>query len=420
MRYTEILKLIESSKKRKNKKTILTPLVIEDDLNEIYTTGIEPENGAVSGFKAGSINDLIRNGTQIGKLSGYILMFSKSDKHDIQHYGLYNGNEFIAILDIHPSAELFPAVALTWTHPSVRGTGIMKTLFHYIVDKDGGLLSDVQQSIQAKGMWQSMIKNPPPGCIVKIWNKDENRASTPNNPKYEWSENPWGKDKDHLLLLLTKATNESCGKIVKGVNTTKDVGLDEITTQANKFGNKVSRNGYPPVIENMVNEINLSGDEPEDGAVSDLLPGIEDDLKSGKVIGEIGGFDLIQAIPYPGEIVYGLKDDSMVSSITLDVSDPGYPKILTTWTSIQNRGKGLMKQLFVFLVNEYHGLLSDTSQSTQAQGMWKSLIKNPPMGLKVKVWNDETDQSADYGDKKIPWAENPWDGSYHIRLLLTK
>lgn len=37
------------------------------------------------------------------------------------------------------------------------------------------------------------------------------------------------------------------GKIVKGVNTTVDVGVDEITKQAKKFGNKVDRDGNPPV-----------------------------------------------------------------------------------------------------------------------------------------------------------------------------
>jgi len=37
------------------------------------------------------------------------------------------------------------------------------------------------------------------------------------------------------------------GKIVKGVNTTPDVGVDEIPRQAAKFKIKVDRNGYPPV-----------------------------------------------------------------------------------------------------------------------------------------------------------------------------
>jgi hypothetical protein len=38
------------------------------------------------------------------------------------------------------------------------------------------------------------------------------------------------------------------GRIVKGVNTTVDVGPDEIKTQAAKFGNKVDRDGRPPTM----------------------------------------------------------------------------------------------------------------------------------------------------------------------------
>ena len=38
------------------------------------------------------------------------------------------------------------------------------------------------------------------------------------------------------------------GKIVKGVNTTVDVSVDEIKTQAAKFGNTVTQNGYPPFL----------------------------------------------------------------------------------------------------------------------------------------------------------------------------
>ena len=42
--------------------------------------------------------------------------------------------------------------------------------------------------------------------------------------------------------------DEGVGRIVKGVNTTPDVGTDEIKTQAAKFGNKVDKDGRPPVL----------------------------------------------------------------------------------------------------------------------------------------------------------------------------
>ena len=42
------------------------------------------------------------------------------------------------------------------------------------------------------------------------------------------------------------------GRIVKGVNTTVDVGPGEIKTQAAKFGNTVDRDGHPPTLSKKV------------------------------------------------------------------------------------------------------------------------------------------------------------------------
>src|SRR6056300_1860787 len=42
------------------------------------------------------------------------------------------------------------------------------------------------------------------------------------------------------------------GRIVKGVNTTADVGPDEIKKQAAKFGNKVDKDGRPPTLSKKI------------------------------------------------------------------------------------------------------------------------------------------------------------------------
>ena len=42
------------------------------------------------------------------------------------------------------------------------------------------------------------------------------------------------------------------GRIVKGVNTTVDVDVDEIPRQAEKFGNKVDKDGRPPTLSKKV------------------------------------------------------------------------------------------------------------------------------------------------------------------------
>ena len=38
------------------------------------------------------------------------------------------------------------------------------------------------------------------------------------------------------------------GRVVKGVNTTVDVGVNEIPKQAKKYGNDVDINGFPPFL----------------------------------------------------------------------------------------------------------------------------------------------------------------------------
>ena len=38
------------------------------------------------------------------------------------------------------------------------------------------------------------------------------------------------------------------GRIVKGVNTTVDVGPNEIAIQSAKFGNRVNKDGFPPFL----------------------------------------------------------------------------------------------------------------------------------------------------------------------------
>jgi hypothetical protein len=42
---------------------------------------------------------------------------------------------------------------------------------------------------------------------------------------------------------------DELGKIVKGVNTTVDIDLDSITREAKKWGNRVTKDGLPPIIK---------------------------------------------------------------------------------------------------------------------------------------------------------------------------
>ena len=59
--------------------------------------------------------------------------------------------------------------------------------------------------------------------------------------------NPKHPDGASAKDATTKAFNETAGvgRVVKGVNTTVDVGVDEIIRQVKKFGNDVDRDGRP-------------------------------------------------------------------------------------------------------------------------------------------------------------------------------
>jgi GNAT superfamily N-acetyltransferase len=59
--------------------------------------------------------------------------------------------------------------------------------------------------------------------------------------------NPKHPDGPSAKTATTKAFNEAAGvgRVVKGVNTTVDVGVDEIINQVKKFGNDVNRDGIP-------------------------------------------------------------------------------------------------------------------------------------------------------------------------------
>jgi len=52
--------------------------------------------------------------------------------------------------------------------------------------------------------------------------------------------------------LRIEHLDEGVGRIVKGVNTTPDVGVGEIPKQAAKFGNKVDKDGRPPTLSKKV------------------------------------------------------------------------------------------------------------------------------------------------------------------------
>lgn len=60
-------------------------------------------------------------------------------------------------------------------------------------------------------------------------------------------------------MLLSDLFENGVGRITKQ-NQTVDVGPDELVIQAKKFGNSVTRDGYPPLLRSRVKKVPTSPD----------------------------------------------------------------------------------------------------------------------------------------------------------------
>jgi predicted chitinase len=104
------------------------------------------------------------------------------------------------------------------------------------------------------------------------------------------------------------------GRVVKGVNTTVDVGPNEIKTQAAKFGNTVDKDGRPPTLSkrvkgkstNVLYNLGLAESEEIDEGWKDTLAGLA--LGAGVALG--GAADakpnMEKVVVSPGQTVYSI------------------------------------------------------------------------------------------------------------------
>lgn len=83
--------------------------------------------------------------------------------------------------------------------------------------------------------------------------------------------------RNYLQILEEAHLQENGALVVPGVNTTDDVGPNEISIQAAKFGNEVDAGGVPPM---MVTPEPLEEEEEEDD-IPDLKSAYDQMVKSG-------------------------------------------------------------------------------------------------------------------------------------------
>lgn len=157
------------------------------------------------------------------------------------------------------------------------------------------------------------------------------------------------------LEILEAAISED-GRIVKGVNTTCDVGEDEIITQAAKFGNKVTKDGRPPLlweeesraatywVNRLVRTFNDSPQQINNGWCWGFANRLAKKLGShAKVVtttGHEGAFPGHSAVEYKGRFY-----DAETPQGAVKLSDLGYSKRLRAFLSdpeIEDSYDGLM------------------------------------------------------------------------------
>lgn len=133
---------------------------------------------------------------------------------------------------------------------ALRGKGLAAELYVLAITKYKiKIISDSQQTPGSKNLWYQLVTKYPSIFTYIVDEYEETiRPVTGDN----FQEAYMGDDPDLRLLaspvkIRTRMSED--GRIVRGVNTTVDVGPNEIKIQSAKFANKVDKDGFPPFLK---------------------------------------------------------------------------------------------------------------------------------------------------------------------------
>lgn len=186
-----------------------------------------------------------------------------------------------------------------------------------------------------------------------------------------------------------KGVTEGVGRIT-AQNKTADVGYDAITKEAAKFGNKVDRDGRPPLLR--INE-----------AISDLETDKNDKFgirfenlrRSGKKVGTINGLEVLytQDLGFsafqesPGFMIWDPEAKVVAGVLTIKTNWEAatlHPKTVPISVAAVNgkyEGQGLIFKMYVLLVRKGFALLSDDLQSKGGKKLWAKLAGTPGINV---------------------------------------
>ena len=131
----------------------------------------------------------------------------------------------------------------------LRGRGLASQLYVIAITKYKiRVISDNQQTPGSKKLWYELVTKYSNIYTYIIDEYEETvRPATAEN----FHEAYLGDDEDIRLAATPtpmKTNMNEDGRIVRGVNTTVDVGVDQTRIEAAKFGNRVTRDGFPPTL----------------------------------------------------------------------------------------------------------------------------------------------------------------------------
>lgn len=181
------------------------------------------------------------------------------------------------------------------------------------------------------------------------------------------------------------------GRIVKGVNTTVDVGPDEIKKQAAKFGNIVDKDGRPPTLSKKVKGkstnvlYNL-------GLTESINPELLDkNFYKEKIIDTKAGQVKLVAKHYPSNMIPQIKvealiDDKLVGAVRFIVAgndEPvGFlnkfkkadPYLVAGNLRVEDeyQRKGIATAMYQFVKSMGNDIKPSSSQTDQGKAFWKS------------------------------------------------
>lgn len=132
-------------------------------------------------------------------------MFLRIEADNIHLYlGVFDNSDIIAFVGLHKEGEHYQ-VDITSTLPKFRGQGFIRHCLEYAIHNFGPIISDWQQTPDAREVWSALIRRP---NTVEYYYYNL-QSQTKERIKWDTQTNkpvpdPWEEDVSYIVILATK------------------------------------------------------------------------------------------------------------------------------------------------------------------------------------------------------------------------